>query len=78
MFVREHPKKCCHCEPVRRLVWQSPRLSDYLLPPSFEGGGLPGGVAVALSSHSVPRRIRIFVLNRREKAIFSVEINELR
>ena len=28
LFTRAHPKKCCHCEPVRTLAWQSPGFSE--------------------------------------------------
>ena len=31
-FFRELPCNTCHCEPVRRLVWQSPRYSNIFIP----------------------------------------------
>ena len=29
------PKKVCHCEPVRRLVWQSPGISGQTIGAAF-------------------------------------------
>ena len=77
-LFREPPKKQCHCEPVRRLVWQSPGYSGQVRTLVWPLPGISSGrnppVLPRTTERTTPMTYYVYILTNAHKNLIYVGV----